>query len=369
MENSGLSESRPRKINWFRRKYIPKGNGKLRPLGIPATEDKLVQLAVKRILEAIFEQDFLRCSYGYRPNVGPLHAVDKLTVKLQFGKYNYLVEADIQAFFDNLSHDWLVKMLQERIDDLPFLRLIQKWLKAGILDTDGKVIHPVTGSPQGGIVSPVLANIYLHYALDLWFHNVVVPRCTGEACLIRFADDFVCAFEFQEDALRFFDVLGKRLGKFGLSLSAEKTRVIPFSQHFSPGKSSFDFLGFEFRWGKDHKGLPHVMRRTARKKLIGSLKNFATWCKENRLLSLHDLFDRLNAKFRGYYHYFGVIGNFACLQLFYFKALKILFRYLNQRSQRKSYNWAGFMQLIEQFRIEKPRIVERSKTRSAPSVA
>ena len=156
---------------------------------MPATEDKLLQLVVKRVLEAIYEQDFLRCSYGYRPQVGALDAVDKLTVKLQFGAYHYVVEADIQGFFDNLDHDWLLKMLAERIDDQALLHLIAKWLKAGVLDTDGKVLHPTTGTPQGGIISPLLANIYLHYALDLWFHKVVVPRCRGEACLIRYADD------------------------------------------------------------------------------------------------------------------------------------------------------------------------------------
>lgn len=172
-----------------RRRYIPKGDGKFRPLGIPATQDKLLQLAVKRILEAIFEQDFLRCSFGYRPNVGALDAVDKLTVKLQFGKYNYVVEADIKGFFDHLDHEWLLKMLTERIDDKALLWLIKKWLKAGVLDTDGAVLHPVTGTPQGGIVSPILANVYLHYALDLWFQKVVVPHCGGEACLIRYADD------------------------------------------------------------------------------------------------------------------------------------------------------------------------------------
>jgi group II intron reverse transcriptase/maturase len=337
----------------------------MRPLGIPAIEDKLLQMGVKRILEAIYEQDFLRCSYGYRPGVGALHAIDDLTIKLQFGRYEYLVEADIKSYFDNISHEWMVKMLEERIDDGPFLRLIAKWLKAGILEPDGEVVHPVTGTPQGGIVSPVLANVYLHYVLDLWFQKVVKKHCRGEACLIRYADDFVCAFQYEKDANRFYRVLSKRLGKFGLEISVEKTRVMKFSRYDRPGKARFDFLGFEFRWGKDRSGKPNVKRRTSRKKLRRSLKNLTQWCKENRHQRLDVLFKKMNAKLRGYYAYYGVIGNYASLQEFFREAVRILFKWLNRCSQRRSYNWKGFQELLELFKIEKPRIVGRPKARKA----
>jgi len=351
-----------------RRRHIPKGAGKTRPLGILAVEDKLLQMAVKRLLEAIYEQDFYRCSYGYRPHTGALEAVDKLTVKLQFGKYNHVVEADIKGFFDNINHEILLEMLAERVDDQALLWLIKKWLKAGILEEDGKVIHPITGTPQGGIISPILANVYLHYALDQWFQEVVKKYCRGEACLIRYADDFVCAFEYERDAERFHPVLAKRLGKFGLEVAPEKTKVIHFSQGRKPGKDRFDFLGFEFRWGKDRAGRPHVKKRTSRKKLRASLKKVNQWCQENKHRRLPELFQRLNAKLRGYYNYYGVIGNSRSLREFFDHMLKFLWRQLNQRSQRKSYNWKAFKMLIDDFHLERPRVVSNPR-RAIPSAA
>ena len=344
-----------------RRHYIPKGEGKMRPLGIPATEDKLLQLAVKRLLEAIYEQDFLSCSYGYRPRRGALEAVDQLTVKLQFGSYHHVVEADIKGFFDNLSHEWLMRMLAERIDDQAILRLIKKWLKAGVLDTDGQVIRPAGGTPQGGIISPILANVYLHYVLDLWFEKVFRRSCRGEAFLLRYADDFVCGFEKEEDAQRFYKELEERLRKFGLELAAAKTRVMPFSR-YRRGETGFDFLGFEFRWGTDRKGQARLKRRTARKKFRGSLKRVAEWCKKNRHLRMKEQFRRLNAKLRGYYNYYGVNGNYASLNEFYHLLQRLHLKWLNRRSQRPSYTWEGYYALRQHFALKRPHIVGRPKS-------
>jgi hypothetical protein len=205
--------------------------------------------------------------------------------------------------------------------------------------------------------------VYWHYALDLWFHKVVKPRCHGEACLIRYADDFVVAFQHQADADRFYQELGQRLGKFGLELSAEKTRVIPFSQYRDAGQTSFDFLGFEFRWGKDRAGKPRVQRRTARKKLRNSFAQFTEWCRRKGNRRMKDVFQELNAKLRGYYNYYGVNGNSASLKQFFAGVTRILFKWVNRRSQKQSYTWAGFRALLRDFQIESPYIVGRPKTR------
>lgn len=345
-----------------RRRWIPKGGGKERPLGIPAVQDKLLQLCVSRILGAIYEQDFLPCSYGYRPGVGARDAVRDLTRELQFGVYGYVVEADIKGFFDSIDHDWMQRMLEERVNDRPFLRLIRKWLKAGVLEQDGAVVHPVTGCPQGGIVSPVLANIYLHYALDLWFERVVKPRSRGRVYLCRYADDFVCAFQYKADAEAFYRVLGKRLSRFGLELSGEKTRILRFSRHARRDSGRFDFLGFEYRWGVARSGKACVQRRTSRRKLRASLVRFAEWCRTRRNWRLDRLFGELNAKLRGYYNYYGVIGNYGSLREFYTQVLRILYKWLNRRSERRSYNWTGFRELVRYFSVARPRITERRNT-------
>jgi group II intron reverse transcriptase/maturase len=339
------------------RKYIPKAGGKLRPLGIPAIADKLLQIAVAKILEAIYEQDFLSCSYGYRPRTSAHKAIKDLTGELKSGKYHVVVEADIKGFFNAISHDLLMDMLAMRIDDKPFLNLIRKWLKAGVLETDGQVLHPLMGTPQGGSVSPILTNIYLHNVLDVWFDEIVRTHCTGHAYLCRYADDFVCAFQHDKDAQRFYKALIQRLARFGLEVAEDKTQVIEFSHCKARVKTKFDFLGFEFRWIVGRSRKPLLMRRTSRNKLRASLANFKTWFQKHSGLPKKILFTKLNRKLLGYYNYYGVTGNSQSLNSFVYQVIGLLFKWLNRRSQRKSYKWEGFMELVKCFGIVKPRIL------------
>ena len=341
-----------------RRRHIPKGGGKMRPLGIPVLEDKVVQRACADILMAIYEEDFLDCSWGYRPGRSAREATRELETELHRGRYGWVVEADIRSFFNNIDHDWMIKMLEERVNDRAFTRLIRKWLKAGIMEEDGQIVHPATGTPQGGIISPVLANIYLHYALDLWFDRKVRKACVGACYLIRYADDFVCAFESREDAENYERQLYERLGKFGLEVAEEKTRTIRFIRFGGKRNGSFCFLGFEYRWVIQRSGKHGVRRRTAPKRKRASIKAFGEWIEKERHKPLKRLMEMVRKKLRGYWGYYGVKGNSRDIWQVFHYCKRLLFKWLNRRSERRSYTWTQFMQMLESFQIPKPRITE-----------
>jgi RNA-directed DNA polymerase len=348
-----LKEKRYR-AKLVKRVFIPKSNGKLRPIGIPALEDKIVQYVVREILQTLFEPLFRDCSYAYRPHRSARQAVLKLHEEL-WRQCTWVVESDISGFFDNVSHDWMLRMLERRINDSALIGLIRKWLRAGILQPDGAVEYPECGTPQGSIISPVLANIYLHYALDLWFDREAKRNLTGKAIMVRYADDFVVGFRYHADAARFYRLLPERLKKFNLTLAKEKTRKIMFNKFRKEDSEAFNFLGFEFRWVTSRRGKDIIRLWTSPKRQRRIIQDLKAWIVKFQNKRLWWILGMVKAKLRGLYNYFDVIGNSTKLQEMYILYKETLYRLLNRRSQRKSFNKRTFTYILNQHGIVRHR--------------
>lgn len=355
-----------------RRVHIPKGDGRQsRPIGVPSFEDKVLQRAVAMVLEAIYEQDFLACSYGFRPGRHAHDALEALWKGLMSMGGGWVLEVDIQSFFDRLDHGIVRRILDERVTDGVIRRVIDKWLKAGVLE-DGAVTHPDEGTPQGGVISPILSNVYLHEVLDEWFEKVVKPRLRGRAFLIRYADDFVVAFAREADARAVMEVLPKRFGKYGLTLHPDKTRLTRFVRprrdraDGDDGPGSFDLLGFTHYWDLSKKGNWVIKRKTMSSRLTRSLHRVRTWCRTNRHLPIAEQCKALGHKLRGHFGYYGITGNLKALARFRRAVRDIWRKWLSRRSHRGRMSWERFLLLEAQYPLPQARVVHSAL---APSKA
>jgi len=341
-----------------RRIYIEKESGGQRPLGIPAYEDKLVQSAVAKILSAIYEEDFLDCSFGFRPKRNCHDALRLLGGIINKPEIRYVVDTDIKGFFDNVDHDWLMKFLDHRVQDPNLQRLVARFLKAGIME-DGVKHNSKKGTPQGGVCSPVLANLYLHQVVDLWFDRKMRKVLKGKAYMVRYADDIIFCFQYKEDVKHFYKALVRRLEKFELELSEEKTNIVRLtkdSDDDSNGNGTFDFLGFTHYMGKCRDGIKRLKRKTSKERLRRSISRFKKWIKKNKEIPIKEFMKRLNHKLEGTYNYFAVSDNSRSLYKLYREVRKMIFKWLNRRSQRKSFDWESFSDFLDKHSIVRPRI-------------
>ena len=355
-----------------RRTYIPKISGGKRGLGVPTVEDKIVQLGIKKILDSIFEVDFLDVSYGFRPNRSCHDALADLNETIMVKPVNYVVDMDIEKFFDTIDHKWLMKFLKERITDTSLLRLISRFLKAGIME-DGKFIETDKGTPQGGVLSPLLANLYLHYVLDQWFEKRVKKELKGYNHLVRYADDFIVCLQFSSTAQSFGAKLKERLDKFGLKLSEKKSKIIHFgrtawykAQRERHKVATFDFLGFTHYCTKSRKGTFKLGRKTSSARFRQKLKEINLWLKRVRsLVKLQDWWRILGLKVNGHYRYYGISGNSREMQKFHHCVIKLAYKWINKRGQKKSFTYDKFARYIKYNPLPKPRIYHGAYLQSA----